>query len=102
MKGALFDNDIDWYAEALQRKNEYELDDALIKHVPADYITRPNEYSIVINDHAKINPLIANPEALAPEYQAISIIPRDPSDKNLFGKINCVSLWFHAIAISNV
>ena len=86
MKGALFNNDIERYAEDLQRKGEYELDDAVVKPVPEKYASRPNEHSFMINDRAKINSLIANPEALAPEYQAISTIPRDPFDNNLFGE----------------
>ena len=97
MKGALFNNDIEKYAEALQRKGEYELDDVTVNRVPEEYATHPNEHSMVINDRAKINPLMANPDALAPEYQPISTIPHGPFDKNLFGKRYALLIIFAAV-----
>ena len=86
MKATLFNNDIEKYAEALQRKGEYEIDDAIVKLVPEAYAARPNECSIIINDRAKINPMIIDPAVLEPEYKPISAIPKDLSDKNLYGK----------------
>ena len=87
MKATLFNNDIEKYAEALQRKGEYELGDATIKKVDEEYASRPNECSLVINARAKILPLIDDPEKLAPEYQAISTIPRDPNANSVHGNI---------------
>ena len=86
MKATLFNSYIDRYAEALRRKGEYELDDATIKPVLEPYATHPNEFSMVINDYAKINPLTTDPSIFSPEYQPISSISRDPVDKQLYGK----------------
>ncbi|KAL2897624.1 Replication protein A 70 kDa DNA-binding subunit B [Bienertia sinuspersici] len=57
MKGALFDTDIEKYAEALERNGEYKLSNATVTAVPPQYASKPNEYSMIINARTEINPL---------------------------------------------
>ncbi|KAL2921991.1 Replication protein A 70 kDa DNA-binding subunit B [Bienertia sinuspersici] len=90
MKGALFDNDIERYAEALERNGEYELSNATITPVPQQYASRPNEYSIIINSRAKISPLTTDPEVLGPHYQPIATDPRDPFNMELIDILGIV------------
>ncbi|KAL2893590.1 Replication protein A 70 kDa DNA-binding subunit B [Bienertia sinuspersici] len=83
MKGALFDTDIEKYAEALERNGEYELSNATITAVPPQYASKPNEYSMIINARTEINPLSIDPTVLGPHYQSIATVPRDPFNTEL-------------------
>ncbi|KAL2936275.1 Tryptophan synthase alpha chain [Bienertia sinuspersici] len=66
MKGALFDTDIEKYAEALERNGEYEL-----------------RMQLSLQSHHKINPLSIDPTVLGPHYQSIATVPRDPFNTEL-------------------
>ncbi|KAL2935280.1 Replication protein A 70 kDa DNA-binding subunit B, partial [Bienertia sinuspersici] len=90
MKGALFDSDIEKYAEALERNGEYELSNAIISAVPPQHASKPNEYSIIINARAQISPLTTDATALGPQYQAFATIPRDPFSTELVDVLGVV------------
>ncbi|KAL2942678.1 Replication protein A 70 kDa DNA-binding subunit B, partial [Bienertia sinuspersici] len=83
MKGALFDTDIEKYAEALERNGEYELSNATITAVPPQYASKSNEYSMIINARTEINPLSIDPTVLGPHYQSIATVLRDPFNTEL-------------------
>ncbi|KAL2933197.1 Replication protein A 70 kDa DNA-binding subunit [Bienertia sinuspersici] len=86
IKGVLFDSDIEKYAEALECNREYELSNAMINVVLPQHASRSNEYSIVINSQAQINPSPINVTDPVPQYQPLAAIPCDPFNIELFGK----------------
>ncbi|KAL2933414.1 Replication protein A 70 kDa DNA-binding subunit [Bienertia sinuspersici] len=90
MKGALFNSDIEKYAEALEHNGEYELSNAMISAVPPQHASKPNEYSIIINARAQISPLTNDATALGPQYQAFATIPRDPFNTELIDVLGVV------------
>ncbi|KAL2934797.1 Replication protein A 70 kDa DNA-binding subunit B [Bienertia sinuspersici] len=90
MKGALFDSDIEKYAEALECNVEYELLNAMIAAIPPQHASKPNEYSIIINAQEQISLLTIDATALGPQYQALATIPCDPFNTELMDILGVV------------
>ncbi|KAL2944535.1 Replication factor A protein 1 [Bienertia sinuspersici] len=54
MRGAIFEDDIPIFEEAIQRNGEYEISDAVIAPVPVQFQKKPNEFQMNLNRRIKL------------------------------------------------
>ncbi|KAL2927184.1 Replication protein A 70 kDa DNA-binding subunit B [Bienertia sinuspersici] len=57
MRGAIFEDDIQTFNDAIQRNKQYEISDAIIQPVPEQYQMNQNKYQMNFNERMTLIPL---------------------------------------------
>ncbi|KAL2932597.1 Replication protein A 70 kDa DNA-binding subunit B [Bienertia sinuspersici] len=81
MRGAIFEDDIQIFNDAIQRNKQYEISDAIIQPVPEQYQMNQSKYQMNFNERMTLIPLTGQSSLCTSTYLSINEIPRSVDAK---------------------
>lgn len=96
IQATIFGDDIEAFADALERNGVYEFTNFSVKPMPAQYSSRAGDYQISFTSRTRIKPLDLSGCADGPTYRKLSLIPHAfCEDDELIGSLlNLLILYF--------